>query len=67
MAEQGRGREAHLKTKQADRISPGRMKTAEVQAKILAQFPLVVVGVSQVGGAMDPGVSITGALDALVA
>ena len=55
LAEQGRGREAHLKTKQADRISPGRMKTAEVQAKILAQFPLVVVGVSQVGGAMDPG------------
>ncbi len=54
LAEQGKGREAHLKAKQADRISPGRMKTAEVQAEILAQFPLVVVGVSQSGGAMNP-------------
>lgn len=54
LAEQGKGREAHLKTKQAERISPGRLKTEEVQAKILAQFPLVVVGVSQIGGAMDP-------------
>jgi len=54
LAKQGKGREAHLKTKQADRISPGRMKTEEVQAEILAEFPLVVVGVSQVGGAMDP-------------
>ena len=44
LAQQGKGREAHLKTKQADRISPGRRKTDDVQAKILAQFPLVVVG-----------------------
>ena len=55
LAGQGKGREAHLKAKQADRISPGRRKTDEVQAEILAKFPLVVVGVSQVGGAMDPG------------
>jgi tetratricopeptide (TPR) repeat protein len=55
LAKQGKGREAHLKTKQAERISPGRRKTEEVQAEILAQFPLVVVGVSQGGGAMDPG------------
>ena len=54
LAQQGKGREAHLKAKQADRISPGRMKTAEVQAEILARFPLVVVGVSQSGGAMNP-------------
>lgn len=55
LAEQGKGREAHLKAKQADRIIPGRKKTEEVQAEILAKFPLVVVGVSQVGGKMDPG------------
>ena len=55
LAKQGKGREAHLRTKQADRISPGRRETEEVQAEIMTQFPLVVVGVSQGGGAMDPG------------
>ncbi len=55
LAGQGKGREAHLKTKQADRISPNRKETEEVQAEVMARFPLVVVGVSQGAGLMDPG------------
>ena len=54
LANQGKGREAHLLTRKAERISPGRIENENVEAEIMAQFPLIIVGVSQGGGEMDP-------------
>jgi tetratricopeptide (TPR) repeat protein len=47
LANAGQGREAHIKAKQAERTSPGRPDTEEVQETLMNQFPLIVIGVSQ--------------------
>ena len=54
LASQGKGREAHLLTRKAERVSPGRIENETVEAEIMAEFPLIVVGVSQGGGEMNP-------------
>lgn len=53
-ADQGLGREAHLAAKQADQMSPDRPEVLELQKKLLLQFPMIVVGVSQESLRADP-------------
>ena len=55
LAAQGQGRQAHLAIKQAEQMSPGRPEVTAVQAEILREFPLVVVGVTQGAGDSSPG------------
>ena len=55
LAARGEGRQAHLAIKQADQMSPGQAEVAAVQAEILREFPLVVVGVTQGAGDSSPG------------
>ena len=54
LAAEGQGREAHVKAKQAERISPGRQVTAQVQETLMNEFPLIIVGVSQKTDHPDP-------------
>lgn len=54
-AAQGRGREAHLASKKADQMAPGRPEVLALQAQILKEFPLVVVGVTQEAADSSPG------------
>lgn len=54
LANAGQGREAHVKVKQAERVSPGRQQTETVQQKLMNEFPLIVVGVSQTTDRPDP-------------
>lgn len=54
-ASQGKGREAHLAAKKADQMSPGRPEVMALQAEILKEFPLVVVGVTQESADAAPG------------
>lgn len=54
LAQAGRGREAHIKAKQAERTSPGRKDTENVQEALMNEFPLIVVGVSQSTDQPDP-------------
>ena len=53
-ASQGKGREAHLASRQAEQMTPGREEVKKLQEEILRQFPLIVVGVSQSGAGGDP-------------
>jgi hypothetical protein len=54
LAGDGKGREAHVKVKQADRISPGRKSTEAFQETLMNEFPLIVVGVSQSSDQPNP-------------
>ena len=54
-ANEGKGRESHLASKQADQMSPGRAEVLELQADLLIQFPLIVVGVNQSAQNATPG------------
>ena len=54
LAKAGKGREAHVKAKQAERISPGRDVTEKVQEELMNEFPLIIVGVSETTDAPDP-------------
>lgn len=47
LADAGKGREAHVKVKLAQRTNPQSKRTEDVQEELMDQFPLVVVGVSQ--------------------
>ncbi|MFK7767500.1 MAG: ABC transporter substrate-binding protein [Mariniblastus sp.] len=53
-AKEGKGRLAHLAAKQADQMMPDRPEVLQLQSDLLAQFPLVVVGVSQAASDADP-------------
>ncbi len=53
-AKQGNGRQAHLASRQAEQMAPGREAVKQLQEEILKQFPLIVVGVSQSGADADP-------------
>jgi len=55
LAAQGSGREAHVAAKQAEQMSPGRPQVMKLQADILKEFPLVIVGVTQDAGDASPG------------
>lgn len=55
LAGRGEGRQAHLAIKQAEQMAPGQPQVAAVQAEILREFPLVVVGVTQEAGDASPG------------
>lgn len=54
LANAGQGREAHVKVKQAERISPGRKQTEIVQQQLMNRFPLIVVGVSSTTDRPNP-------------
>ena len=54
LAKEGKGREAHVKARQAERISPGRNRTANVQEELMNEFPLIIVGVSETTDKPDP-------------
>ena len=53
-AQQGKGREAHLAARQADQMVPEREEVLNQQERLLLQFPLIIVGVSQGKGNADP-------------
>ncbi len=52
-AANGAGRQAHLASRQAEQMAPGRESVKQLQEELLKQFPLIVVGVSQNGGDAD--------------
>ena len=54
LAKAGKGREAHVKAKQADRVAPGRAVTEQIQEKLMNEFPLIIVGVSQTTDQPNP-------------
>ena len=54
LAQQGKGRLAHLAAKQADQMVPDRPEVQALKQELLNQFPLVVVGVSQAASDADP-------------
>ena len=54
LANAGKGREAHVKAKQAERTKPGLKAVEEVQEQLMDSFPLIVVGVSQTSDQPDP-------------
>lgn len=49
----GQSRQAHLASRQAEQMSPGREAVKQLQIEILQQLPLIVVGVSQAGAGGD--------------
>ena len=53
-AKDGQSRMAHLASRQAEQMSPGRDVVQQLKEEILQQFPLIVVGVSQAGADADP-------------
>lgn len=49
----GQSKQAHLASRQAEQMSPGREVVKQLQTEILQQFPLISVGVSQAGAGGD--------------
>ncbi|MEL7496163.1 MAG: ABC transporter substrate-binding protein [Planctomycetota bacterium] len=47
LAVDGKGREAHLAARQADQMVPDRPEVMAHQEKLLQQYPLIIVGVSE--------------------
>ena len=53
-AQAGQSRLAHLASRQAEQMSPGRVVVRQLKEEILQKFPLIVVGVSQAGADGEP-------------
>ena len=53
-AAEGDGRMAHYLSRLAERIDPGMQGTLDLQVKITAQYPLIVVAVNQPAGDANP-------------
>ena len=53
-AAKGDGRMAHYLSRLAERIDPGMQGTRDLQVKITAQYPLIVVAVNQPAGDANP-------------
>ncbi len=53
-ARDGNGRQAHLASRQAEQMSPGRADIKELQEEILKAYSLIVMGVSQASDDADP-------------
>jgi peptide/nickel transport system substrate-binding protein len=52
-AADGQSKQAHLASRQAEQMSPGREVVKQLQTEILRQFRLIAVGVSQAGAGGD--------------
>lgn len=53
-AEEGDGRRAHYLSRLAERIEPGLQETRDLQVKVTAQYPLIIVAVNQPAGDANP-------------
>jgi hypothetical protein len=49
----GKGRLAHLYSRQAEQLAPEDPEIKELQSEILRRFPMVVVGITQSGGDLN--------------
>ncbi|MEM9943932.1 MAG: ABC transporter substrate-binding protein [Planctomycetota bacterium] len=54
LASQNQGREAHLAAKKADQMYPNRPEVIAMQERLLQQFPMIIVGINQLGSDADP-------------